>query len=273
MFVFEFMENYGPYEDDDIDEMYSEDENKVDNSIQNGPASEMLEEGNNTSLNKKLNEYDESIESDLHDDNSGKDRAFGGRISGIWLILMVLLIMGSAIITNYYSFFSISVNTFLLSSFGIQGQQSPPNIYEVNNSQIPPNSFLLYTNNQSGYPQTVTIINSSCNNNYTSDCKSFNYSSFAKLHPQKNNFNQSKYLTYVDNYKNTQLFFSILWMIIMGIFIVESYLNLENRTRFNTYVFVISYSMIGFGILGVSGFVTLYGLYNILDSKGLIGNG
>ena len=186
---------------------------------------------------------------------------------------MFLLIIGSVIITNIYSFFSISVNAFLLSSFGIQGQQSPPNIYAINNSQIPSNSFLLYSYNQSGYPKTVTIINNTCNNNYTSDCKSFNYSYFASLHPQKNNFNYTEYLAYENNYKNTQLFISILWMIIMGVFVVESYINLEKRTLVNTYIFVISYTMVGFGIFGVSGFILLYSLYNILDGKGLIGNG
>ncbi len=59
----------------------------------------------------------------------------------------------------------------------------------------------------------------------------------------------------------------------MGVFVVESYINLEKRTLVNTYIFVISYTMVGFGIFGVSGFILLYSLYNILDGKGLIGNG
>ena len=273
-FVFEFMQNYGPYEDDDIEEMYSEDENKADSDIQTYSISDKAEEEENTEgFNKELNDYDEAIESDMHDDNSGKDRAFGGRISGIWLILMVLFIIGTVIITNLFSFFSISVNNFLLSSFGIQGQQGPPTAYEINRSQIPSNSTLVYIENQSGYPQFVTIVNDSCNNNHTYDCKSFNYSYFAKQYPQKNNFNRTKYLAFINNYNDAQLFISTLWMIIMGIFVVESYLNLEKRTMFNTYVFVISYTMIGFGVFGISGAFLLYSLYNILDDRGLIGNG
>ncbi len=77
------MENYGPYEDDDIEERYSEDEDKVDSNIQTGFMSKEIEEESSPKLNKEINEYDEAIENDLHDDNSGKDRAFGGRISGI----------------------------------------------------------------------------------------------------------------------------------------------------------------------------------------------
>lgn len=275
------MQNYGPYEDDDIENMYSNDEENLDENNKEDITEEDSEEEtedseNNKSFDKDVGNYDETVEEDLNNESDeGQGNAYGGKISTIGLILVVIILIPVVITVNLYSIFSLTVNNFLASSIGIQGSQVSPSayysIFSINTSRLPPNSSVYYTNNVNGSPQEATIINNSCSS--ASDCKSFNYSYFFKLYAINNNYNYTKYSIYKNNYDDAQIFFNIIILFIMALLLFNSYTNLEKRTAKNTYIFIFLYISIGFGVLGVGGFVLIYTLYGILANKNLISNG